>query len=64
MLVWLDNSETLLTDADGSDRTGGVAFNHDGTVDNRGSLEIDKEDWQNRKTYESYERSYTRLENN
>jgi hypothetical protein len=41
-----------------------VGSNSDVTVDNRGAVEIAKEDWQNGKTYESYERSYIKLEKN
>ena len=44
------------------DITGGVDSNYDVTLDNRGAVESDKEDWQNGKTYESYERSYIKLE--
>ena len=41
---------------------GGVDINRDVTVDNRWAVESAKEDWQNGKTYESYERSYIKLE--
>ena len=54
--------EELLSHADAGDSTGDVGANHDGTVDNRRAVENDKEDWQNGKTYESYERSYIKLE--
>ena len=51
--------EALLNHANTGDNDSGVGSNRDGTVDNRWAVEID---WQNGKTYESYERSYIKLE--
>ena len=44
-----------------SDNGGGVGSNRDVTLVNRGAVEMD---WQNERTYESYERSYIKLEKN
>ena len=53
--------EALLNHAMAGDNAGGVGFNRDVTLGSCGTVELA---WQNGKTYESYERSYIKLEKN
>ena len=56
------SNEALSCHANSGDSTGGVDTNRDGTLVVGRATEMDQEHWQIGKTYESYVRSYIKLE--
>ena len=54
--------EALLIHTGAGDSTGGVDTNRNGTLVVGRATEMDQEHWQIGKTYESYVRSYIKLE--